>query len=370
MNFWLFSFNAKLIGTMYIIFVLIASLNATVISELYDSVIHLLNIDHQLYLLQILHMHLYLSSIIPIKINKKSQGFSSISYDLNAKFFENKIFEEILKSFFKTLKSNKKYFLLLRFKFSSGNIASLHKGLVIDKKSLNRYLEYINNILSYQSNDYADQLITEVIFDFFSIPEKRLNYYTSKWPEIISKHNDVVLGNFTNSAIRHKIPLDQDYLNWGTVMLNYENTLVILSTDCIYNIYKENENFKIEVFKGRDLLLTFSDINIQNKFIDDIQSFNFDFNFDYLYNLPFEQQLIIFNLFSSIILLGLLFSTIINLYSQYLIDKYNLSVKFPKLAKMLFYRSKLQKFNLYYNTVLAFIVILFTITINIILLVL
>ena len=47
----------------------------------------------------------------------------------------------------------------MRIKYSSGNVASLHKGIIIDKKSINKYLEYCKSILSIKSNDYTSSTI-------------------------------------------------------------------------------------------------------------------------------------------------------------------------------------------------------------------
>lgn len=81
-------------------------------------------------------------------------------------------------------------------------------------------------------------------------------------------------------------------------------------------------------------------------------------------SLDLEAQLALFNLFTSVLFLVLLSSTAINLYSQYLIDKFKLQERYPKLYGILEVRRKLQKLYLYYNSLLALYFILMQIFLN------
>ena len=51
-------------------------------------------------------------------------------------------------------------------------------------------------------------------------------------------------------------------MSWGNIILNLDNLIIISVTDFIYKIYLEDKNlnnYKIEVTKGKDLILTFYD---------------------------------------------------------------------------------------------------------------
>ena len=197
------------------------------------------------------------------KINIRREGFSSVIFNMadGVNFIDFNTFRNIASSFFKTLKSDKKYFLLLRVKYASDNIVTLHKGILITKKSKIKYIDYIKNILSIKSNDYSELAISEIIFDYFIIDKNREKYYSTKWSEI--REDAVVkLGKFTNSTITHFIPLNQSYMSWGNIILNLDHLIIISVTDFIYKIYvqdKSLKHYKIEVIKGKDLLLTFYD---------------------------------------------------------------------------------------------------------------
>ena len=118
------------------------------------------------------------------KINIRREGFSSVIFNIKFNFIEFNTFRNITSTFFKSLKSDKKYFLLLRVKYQDGNIVSLHKGIIVTKKSKIKYLDYIKNILSIKSNDYTELVISEIIFDYFIIDKNREKYYSTPLAEL------------------------------------------------------------------------------------------------------------------------------------------------------------------------------------------
>ena len=113
----------------------------------------------------------------------------------------------------------------------------------------------------------------------------------------------------------------------------------------------------------------------KNKLLDDDSLFNnlFDFNglkdyynqfLDYVNSLSLENQIIIFNVLVAISLLILLLNTLTLLYSNYLIERLDLINKYPRLGRLLQYRLQFSKYYFNYYVVLAFVVILFTIFFN------
>ena len=118
-------------------------------------------------------------------------------------------------------------------------------------------------------------------------------------------------------------------------------------------------------------------LEIQDK-IDIIISNNFTFNIpsmddiytilnnltDYLSSLDIVQQLIILNVIVSVFLLSLLLEYHIGLYGNFLIEKFNLNNRFPKLGKFIQYRMLYQKYYFRYLSLIAFFTLFFYIIYN------
>ena len=85
---------------------------------------------------------------------------------------------------------------------------------------------------------------------------------------------------------------------------------------------------------------------------------------DFIFNLSFDQQIALFNLFGSVLLLSYLLSTAIILYSNYLIEKYNLEQRYPRIAVLLRYRQKFQKYYISCNILCISIVLIIMLSIN------
>jgi len=74
-------------------------------------------------------------------------------------------------------------------------------------------------------------------------------------------------------------------------------------------------------------------------------------------------KLLLTIILSSSIILGCIFSIILNIYGNYLLDRFNLEEKFPKIALFINYRRKLSKYYLISN----FLIIIIMCLINLIL---
>ena len=105
------------------------------------------------------------------------------------------------------------------------------------------------------------------------------------------------------------------------------------------------------------------------------QKFISDFSFDKIYDsinsyysfiftLSLEAQLAFFNFLISAVFLVLLSSTAINLYSQYLIDRFKIGEKYPRLYKLLEFRKTIQSYHRYYNLILGLYFIFLQLFIN------
>ena len=103
------------------------------------------------------------------------------SYSFNDQLLSGNILNKIVETFFSSLKDGEKYFLLLRLEYSSGRIVTLHKGLIISNNEAKEYLQFINNTLSIKSNDYTDNVVSLLTFNYFLIDKKKLGTYQEKW---------------------------------------------------------------------------------------------------------------------------------------------------------------------------------------------
>ena len=102
----------------------------------------------------------------------------------------------------------------------TSSYVTLHKGVVVHNNQLEYYYKYCLSILSIKSNDYTDKCFDCIVFDYFTIHPINEKYYTDKWSEL-KVDAPLKLGIFKgNSNIEFRIPLNRNYLSWGTVILN------------------------------------------------------------------------------------------------------------------------------------------------------
>ena len=110
-------------------------------------------------------------------------------------------------------------------------------------------------------------------------------------------------------------------------------------------------------------------INSVNKFIDDnnfLPSMDDITNFlDYLNSFSITDQIVLMNLLSSLLLLSFLISALFLFYSDYLIERFNIINKYPKVYKILMLRNKIKFLTLKINIFISLILLLNMIFINI-----
>ena len=92
--------------------------------------------------------------------------------------------------------------------------------------------------------------------------------------------------------------------------------------------------------------------SIKNKFTDLNPSDMYNEILNYLLSIPEQNVILLFNIASSILLLSLLFSLFLIVYSNYLIEVWQLPIKYPRLKKFLELRKTYQKYYFIYNMVL------------------
>lgn len=126
-----------------------------------------------------------------------------------------------------------------------------------------------------------------------------------------------------------------------------------------------------EIKKGQEMLIRKVE-NIETNTKKLINNFNISsirdlFNkiLDFFSELDFFSTSLIYNIICSSFLLSLLFSFLIGKYGNYLIARFNLEVKYPKLVRIFKFRLQLQKYYFTYLTILAILTLLSNIILNI-----
>ena len=131
------------------------------------------------------------------------------------------------------------------------------------------------------------------------------------------------------------------------------------------NIVEESINMVTSKAEDINTLNTFykSLLEIISKEDGNNTNFTLDINIidtinNFLNNLTVTQSLAFTHINGSLIILFSLFSIISIFYGEFLIQKFSLEIKFPKLAKFIQLRRKFQQLYLLINTLIIFIVII------------
>ena len=123
------------------------------------------------------------------------------------------------------------------------------------------------------------------------------------------------------------------------------------------NKLKENTE---EIKKGQELLI--KSLDNSKKFINNLDKFSitelFNKSIEFFSGYDLLTQTLIFNILSSTLLSSLLFSFLFSKFGNYLINKYNLEVKYPKLQFIFNLRLKYQKYYFKYITIISIITFL------------
>ena len=90
---------------------------------------------------------------------------------------------------------------------------------------------------------------------------------------------------------------------------------------------------------------------------------------DYFNSLPFESLILIFNILTSILLLLFIISIISFYFSNYLIERYNISESCPRIHKLLLYRQKYLSYYITLQVTCSLFLLMFNILFNIFLLI-
>ena len=102
--------------------------------------------------------------------NITNQGFSEVTVTINNKILSENLLSRIITEFFtKFIKTDRKYFILLKFQFENGSVKTLHKGLIISYTQLSQYINYCNEMAGYPAS------VTDEYLKFVTLTLRHIN---------------------------------------------------------------------------------------------------------------------------------------------------------------------------------------------------
>ena len=192
-----------------------------------------------------------------IHVNKtNSSGYSNFTVYLKSEGspinLTLAIFDIIDLFFNESIKTpQSKYFVLLKIMIDEFQFKTLHKGKIITIESKEAYKEFVSEMLSFKGSDYQDLQPAAIIFDYFELP---LDWKSKNddWTEISPIKKSVIkLEKFG----KFNLPIDRNYNDWGTIVLEKEDITIIQNNKMQYIIHNE----EIEVLSNNTPILTFKD---------------------------------------------------------------------------------------------------------------
>jgi hypothetical protein len=212
---------------------------------------------------------------------------------------------------------------------------------------------------------------------------------TLEFKKEINSHFDSVKNQITDLQEQITSTLDEETKNQLSEKIN-ELTNNLKSMESIHNKYFEkfeNGNISADSETSFDLYNKYkaqidgaftkannktseiSDLldKTKNKFMEDNPIFNVINDFkEYLASLSAMEICLIINISSCVFILTCIISILFAVSGNYLIDKFSLEEKLPKLSKVIQLRVKFQRYYIFINTVFIILAILSLLFINII----
>lgn len=174
--------------------------------------------------------------------------------------------------------------------------------------------------------------------------------------QLTGKINDLTT-NLKNMESIHK-----KYIN------KFENGNVSVDSEASSNLYNEYKTEFQEAFSKADKkvseILNLLD-KTKNKFMEDNNIFNVINDFkEYLASLSLMEICLIINISSCVFILTCIISILFAISGNYLIDKFSLEKKLPKLSKIIQLRIKFQRYYVFINSVFIILAIFSLIIVN------
>jgi hypothetical protein len=148
----------------------------------------------------------------------------------------------------------------------------------------------------------------------------------------------------------------------------FEDGTVSVDSEASSNLYNQYKTEFQEAFSKADKKV--SDIldlldKTKNKFMEDNNIFNVINNFkEYLASLSLMEICLIINISSCVFIITCIISILFAISGNYLIDKFSLEQKLPKLSKVIQLRVKFQRYYVFINSVFIILAIFSLIVVN------
>lgn len=188
--------------------------------------------------------------------------------------------------------------------------------------------------------------------------ENQLSFYKDG----VNKNQVIEKVNSLTNGLKNLKAIHNNYISKfeeGNISANYE------TSSNIYNTYKEQIDNAFN--KANNKLNQLID-TLNNKFMDDFQATILKIISDYkeyLSTLSLFEICLVINIFTGLFILPCILSILMAISGNYLIEKFKLEQKLPKLSKFIQLRVKIKTLTIFLNSVLIIIAIVPLIFLNI-----
>lgn len=197
-----------------------------------------------------------------------------------------------------------------------------------------------------------------------------------KLKEEISSVNSAInsisdkIDNCVDSELKDKLLADQKELSDIVKVLKEKHDYFIERYSKLDNTANTKESlfneYKEEFSKEFEKLNKKADQFDKNNFLDNnnISDIVNEFK-EFLSTLSFTELCLVVNIFASVFIIGCLISMIFAFYGNYIIEKFNLEKRYPKLSGIIRLRIKLQQYYIVLNTILILLSAILMLYVNI-----
>ena len=255
--------------------------------------------------------------------------------------------------------NNGKYKLYFRdsFLMLPSSLRKLAKSFYVEEKSIFPYrFVNIDNLYNMRANVGQDRIFIPYLLKIFiEVFLNTLRNSKNGIADVVKKDQLSSNINLSNVEFLGKnIKIDQAKLDKWSGYNSKSNPNSNTS---------DNSNNLIPNDLENDIRNASKDTSVMDSVIDFLKDYS-----DFLTNLNYIDQVILINLFALIIITQALISIIIINYSKYLIDRFQLETKYPRVAIYLRYRAKVQYINYIWQVFSISFVLLVLIIMDILLL--
>jgi hypothetical protein len=158
------------------------------------------------------------------------------------------------------LNNNNMVHIILKVRFSDGSYASLSHLQTVNKSMFTELLDVFNSYLDVKAEDYSDENISEIIFQYHISYKKGINPIKTR---LIKSINISKNKSFTFRGYKLPISTDIKDLNkWGTIISKTRNKLEIAkkASKLTYHITKQLNKHIVQLKVDNKLIFEFIDI--------------------------------------------------------------------------------------------------------------